>query len=149
MNFAKTLGLTFVTVTVLALSGYAFADDLKGKSLNVNDETSETFLMPRGFEGATGISRIAEVLKHAHDDDRVIVKGKLTKFIGGDKYLLTDEYHDKIVIELDKGQDWSHLTKDMTIVVYAKVDADGHKHDHHHKVLEVIKARPYALTDHS
>ncbi len=137
MRLAKTLTLTLVTIGVMTLSASAFAADVKGAPQNFTEQETANVGQPRGFENGTEFTSIADVLKKSHDHDKVVVRGKLTKFIGGEKYQLTDENNDNIVVELDDDKDWSYLAKDMPIVVFAEVD-----NDHMTKILEVKKARP-------
>lgn len=93
------------------------------------------FNAPRGFDEQ--VLTIAEIKKNAKDDDMVLVSGRLTRRIQGDKYELTDDNGDTITVELDDDQNWSHLAKDMPILVYAEVDKDLMSLE-----LEAVEARP-------
>ncbi|MCR5537058.1 MAG: NirD/YgiW/YdeI family stress tolerance protein [Succinivibrio sp.] len=136
MNLSRTLAIAVCAASLVTMSNYAFAKDEVSSPQNFEGQSALS--MPRGFENDNlKFTSISEILKNAHDHDKVIVKGKLTKFIGGEKYQLTDENNDNIVVELDDDKNWSFIAKDMPIVVFAEVD-----NDHMTKVLEVKDARP-------
>ncbi|MCR5537059.1 MAG: NirD/YgiW/YdeI family stress tolerance protein [Succinivibrio sp.] len=136
MNLSRTLTIAVCAASLVTMSNYAFAKDEVSAPQNFEEQSALN--TPRGFENENlKFTSISEILKNAHDHDKVIVKGKLTKFIGGEKYQLTDENNDNIVVELDDDKNWSFIAKDMPIVVFAEVD-----NDHMTKVLEVKHARP-------
>ena len=137
MNISKHLRVAILAAG-FAASGYAFAADESKVPQNFDDQQLQSEGKPRGFEqDEQKFPSISEVLKKHNHHDKVIVRGRLTKFIGGDKYQLTDGNNDNIIVELDEEKDWSYLAKDMPIVVYAEVD-----NDHMTKILDVKKARP-------
>lgn len=113
----------------LAASGAALADHHHERIFNA----------PRGFDDQ--VMTIAQIKKNAKDDDMVLVTGRLTRRIKHDKYELTDDSGDTITVELDDDQNWSHIAKDMPILVYAEVDRDLMSLE-----LEAVEAKPLGET---
>ncbi len=78
---------------------------------------------PQGF-GVEAPNTVADVLENGRDDQRVVLKGKFTKHIRGDKYEFTDASGKSIAAELDDDRDWSMIVKDQPVEIRAKVDRD-------------------------
>ncbi len=78
---------------------------------------------PRGFENDLTKS-VSQILTDSEDGQLVIVKGRLTRYLGDEKYELTDDFNESIIVELDDDKDWSYISKDQLIEVAAKVDRD-------------------------
>ncbi len=113
----------------------AAADDDHGP--RHNQDCHFTSGMPGGFDNGASMETIAQVLKNAEDEEIVILKGKLTKSLGDEKFEFTDSKGDTIVVKLDDDENWSHLKKDMPIEIEAEVDKDFMSVE-----LEVKCARP-------
>ena len=76
---------------------------------------------PVGFETMKPIT-IKHLKATARDEDDVIVRGRFTEHVRGDKYVFTDEAGDTIVAELDEDKDWSHVKRNAPCEVFAEVD---------------------------
>lgn len=92
--------------------------------------------MPQGFDQAKPVT-VAWVKDSAKDDDFVTLRGRFVAFLRGDKYEFVDEVGTKIVAELDKDWDWSHVHRGELYDICAKVDRDWSR-----VKLEVQKATP-------
>ena len=124
---------TMLISSLMALSLYATtATAGHGKHLGFSHA-------PRGFDNEH-ICSIHDVLNTGDDKDVVIVKGRLTKYLGDDKYELTDNNNDCIVVELDDDRDWSFIAKDQPIEIISEIDKDLLS-----TKLEVRDARPLAM----
>lgn len=77
---------------------------------------------PSGFDNQAP-STIASVLSSAYDEQYVMLKGRLTKYLGRDRYEFTDGTG-KIEVELDDDHDWSYLAKDQLIMISGEFDND-------------------------
>lgn len=88
---------------------------------------------PRGFQNIQTMT-VAQVKQHSFDDQRVALVGKLTKYYGGDHYEFVDQTG-SIMVELDDDRSWSHINKDQTIRIFAKVDREWD-----HVTLDVKRA---------
>ena len=77
---------------------------------------------PQGFEPQ--VSTVADVVKNAKDDQHVVLRGKFTKHIRGDKYEFVDAAGTAITAELDEDRDWSMIVKDQPVEIRAEVDRD-------------------------
>lgn len=93
--------------------------------------------LPRGFGLELKELTVKQILSESKEDDVVRIKGRLTKYLGEEKFELTDNSNDTIIVELDDERNWSYLEKDMPIEVIAKVDDEKVT-----KILEVRCARP-------
>ena len=93
------------------------------------------FAAPQGFNqsaipsGPAGFNNQAPttvkgVLKSAYDDQIVTLKGRLTNYLGDDRYEFTDVNGDRIEVELDDDHDWSNIAKDQLIEIVGEVDKD-------------------------
>ena len=78
---------------------------------------------PRGFESPRS-QTVKQILGFAHDDELVLLTGRLTRYLGDEKYELTDSDSDSIVVVLDDDRDWSYIAKNQLIEVAARVDKD-------------------------
>ena len=77
---------------------------------------------PQGFDNT--VANVAEVLTNGYDDQYVIIRGRLTAYLGKDHYEFTDLNGDRIEVELDDDYNWSHISKDQLIDLYGKIDKD-------------------------
>lgn len=93
--------------TSLWLSHAAWADD-------------EWFNQPRGFNAY--LSSVADIQNKGRDDDKVMLQGRLTNYLGKDNYEFTDVKGDRIEVELDDDVDWSLVHRDQLITISGKLD---------------------------
>lgn len=94
--------------------------------------------LPRGFSTERLLS-VDEVHRHCSDDDKIYMRGRLTRYFGDEDYEFTDLFGNTIEVELDDDEDWSHISKDQLIDIFGKVDRDLFKIK-----IEVKGARPVA-----
>ena len=78
---------------------------------------------PQGF-GPTAPSTVAQVLENGQDDQHVVLQGKFTKHIRGERYEFVDASGKSITAELDHDRDWSMIVKDQPVEIFAEVDRD-------------------------
>ncbi|MBO8415998.1 MAG: NirD/YgiW/YdeI family stress tolerance protein [Proteobacteria bacterium] len=78
---------------------------------------------PAGFNNQAP-STVDGVLKNAYDDQVVTLTGRLTNYLGEDRYEFTDEAGQRIEVELDDDRNWSHIQKDQLITIVGEVDRD-------------------------
>lgn len=79
---------------------------------------------PQGFaKQAATPNTVAQVLSSAQDDQRVTLTGRLTNYLGQERYEFADSTG-YMVVELDDDQNWSHVSKDQLITIFGKVDRD-------------------------
>ena len=78
---------------------------------------------PQGFNNAAP-NTVAGVLSNGHDDQIVTLEGRLTNYLGHDRYEFTDNAGDRIEVELDDDRNWSHIGKDMPIRITGEIDND-------------------------
>lgn len=91
---------------------------------------------PQGFsQAATANNTVRDVLNQGRDDQKVTLTGKLTNYLGHDRYEFTDATG-SIEVELDDDRDWSSIKKDQLITIFGEVDRD-----HHNISIEVKDAR--------
>ena len=76
---------------------------------------------PVGFDKSQPVT-IKQLKNTARDEDYIIVRGRFTEHVRGDKYLFTDESGDTIVAELDDDKDWSHVKRNAPCEIWAEVD---------------------------
>ncbi len=93
--------------------------------------------LPRGFGLELNELTAKQILADSKEDDIVRIKGRLTKYLGDEKFELTDKNNDTIIVELDDDRNWSYIEKDMPLEVIAKVDDEKVT-----KILEVRCAKP-------
>ena len=77
--------------------------------------------LPQGFEPTNPVT-VQWVKESAKDDDFVTLRGRFVAFLRGDKYEFVDEDGVKIVAELDKDWDWSHIRRGDLYEIYAEVE---------------------------
>lgn len=75
---------------------------------------------PSGFNNQAP-NTIAGVLDSAYDGQIVVLRGRLTKYLGHDRYEFTDGTG-TIEVELDDDQDWSFISKDQLIQIRGEFD---------------------------
>ena len=78
---------------------------------------------PAGFDNQAP-NTVKGVLESAYDDQVVTLKGRLTNYLGDDRYEFTDVNGDRIEVELDDDHDWSNIAKDQLIEIVGEVDKD-------------------------
>ncbi len=93
---------------------------------------------PRGFS-AEHLLSVDEVHRRCSDDEKIYMRGRLTRYFGDEDYEFTDLFGNTIEVELDDDKDWSHIRKDQLIDIFGKVDRDLFKIK-----IEVKRARPVA-----
>lgn len=76
---------------------------------------------PQGF--ANNFSTVRDVLDRARDDQPVTLTGRLTNYLGHDRYEFTDDTG-TIEVELDDDKNWSHISKGQLITIMGEVDKD-------------------------
>lgn len=76
---------------------------------------------PAGFDNSP--STVAGVLNNAYDDQVVVLKGRLTKYLGHDRYEFQDSTG-TIEVELDDDRNWSFISKGELIQIRGKYDDD-------------------------
>lgn len=77
------------------------------------------------------------VLKNGADDQVVLLRGKFTQHLRGDKYEFEDEAGNAITAELDHDRDWSMVRKGAPMEIRAEIDRDWNR-----TKLDVRSARP-------
>lgn len=122
---------------VAALAGLmAFNVSAAGPQGFDNDRQQPSTRMPQGFEVHNPVT-VKWVKESAKDDDFVTLRGRFVAFLRGDKYEFVDEDGVKIVAELDKDWDWSHVRRGDLYEIYAEVEKNWSR-----VKLEVHKATP-------
>ena len=107
---------------VAALAGLmAFNVSAAGPQGFDNDRQQPSTRMPQGFEVHSPVT-VKWVKESAKDDDFVTLRGRFVAFLRGDKYEFMDEDGVKIVAELDKDWDWSHVRRGDLYEIYAEVE---------------------------
>ncbi|SPT68101.1 Uncharacterized conserved protein [Anaerobiospirillum thomasii] len=95
---------------------------------------------PQGFANSAAqlpaIASVSDAINKGLDEQHVTLRGRITNFIGDDKYEFQDETG-TIKIELDDDQNWSHIQKDQLIEITGELD----KHLQYVKI-EVYRATP-------
>lgn len=110
------------TLMTLALTGLMAASALAaGPTGFDNDKQRSPSRLPQGFESTSPVT-VQWVKESAKDDDFVTLRGRFVAFLRGDKYEFVDENGVKIVAELDKDWDWSHVRRGDLYEIYAKVE---------------------------
>lgn len=93
---------------------------------------------PQGF-GPTEVTTVKWVLENGTDDQVVLLRGKFTEHIKGEKYEFVDEAGGAITAELDNDRDWSMVKKGAPMEIRAEIDRDWNN-----TKIEVRSARPLA-----
>lgn len=79
---------------------------------------------PAGFGAPSAPnSTIAQLVQSGYDEQRVAVTGRLTNFLGGENYELTDDTG-RILIQLDDDRNWGHLQKGALITVFGELERE-------------------------
>lgn len=74
---------------------------------------------PAGFD--TTVTTVASLLDNGRDHQIVVLNGRLTNYLGRNRYEFQDETG-TIDVFLDKDYDWSHISKDQLIQITGKYD---------------------------
>lgn len=91
---------------------------------------------PQGF-GNNKVTTVQWVLENGADDQVVVLRGKFTQHLRGDKYEFEDEAGTAITAELDHDRDWSMVKKDAPMEIRAEIDRDWNR-----TKLDVRSAKP-------
>ena len=67
---------------------------------------------------------VADLKKNAKDDQVIRLDGRFTAQLSKEKFEFTDTKGEKVVVELDDDQNWSHVQKDALMEITAEVDKD-------------------------
>lgn len=78
------------------------------------------FNQPRGFN--IYLNSVVDIQNNGKDDDKVMIKGRLTNYLGKDNYEFTDINGDRIEVELDDDADWSVVHRDQLITIAGSLD---------------------------
>lgn len=78
---------------------------------------------PGGFPNASPTS-VAQVKSHGWDDQPVVLRGRLTGYLGMNHYEFTDQQGGKIQVELDDDHPWGHIQKGQLIDIYGEIDRE-------------------------
>ena len=123
-------------VALSVVAGTALAAPVSGFGNN-NANAQYTTQGPAGFGGANAAPQtVQQVLDNSYDDQRVTLTGRLTNYLGHDRYEFADDTG-RIEVELDDDRDWSHISKDALITIFGKVDREFHSIK-----IDVKDARP-------
>lgn len=79
--------------------------------------------VPGGFNNAAP-NTVAGVKSNAWDDQIVYLRGRLTNYLGKDKYEFTDLQGGTIEVELDDDMPWGHISRGQLIDIVGDVDRD-------------------------
>lgn len=83
-------------------------------------DDDDWFNQPRGFHMC--LNSVVDIQNNGKDDDRVMLKGRLTNYLGKDNYEFTDVHGDRIEVELDDDADWSAVHRDQLITIAGSLD---------------------------
>lgn len=97
-----------IVITSLWLSHSAYADD-------------DWFNQPQGFD-SDYLSSVVDIQNRGRNNDRVILQGRLTNYLGKENYEFTDIKGDRIEVELDDDVDWSLVHRDQLISIAGELD---------------------------
>lgn len=78
------------------------------------------FNQPRGFN--IYLNSVVDIQNNGKDDDKVMIKGRLTNYLGKDNYEFTDINGDRIEVELDDDANWSVVHRDQLITIAGSLD---------------------------
>lgn len=78
---------------------------------------------PQGFD-LQKMQSVADIEKNARDDQVIRLDGRFTAQLSKEKFEFTDTKGEKVVVELDDDQNWSHVQKDALMEITAEVDKD-------------------------
>lgn len=138
---------TILNVTTLALAISAFSGNVMAAPVQgFGPDTAATQPAagqgrmirgdrPQGFQDIQ-VTSIEALRANGYDDQYVSLVGRLTTYLGDDKYEFRDNTG-TVVVELDDDRTWRHIQKDQLIQIYGKLDKDWDKME-----IEVKKAHP-------
>lgn len=115
----KKLIAAAIAAAAIASTAAIAAPQPQGFDQSVNFTSSA----PAGFAN-NAPNTVAGIKANAHDDQRVVLQGRLTNYLGKDIYEFTDLAGDTIEVELDDDRNWSNISKDQLIEIEAEVDKD-------------------------
>lgn len=107
-----------VSAVALTLCGVAAAQSVNGFDYSAAPAASG----PQGFANDAP-NTVKGVLDNGYDDQHVVLVGRLTNYLGHDRYEFTDKTG-RIEVELDDDKNWSHISKDQLIQIFGKIDKD-------------------------
>ncbi len=108
-----------VSAAVLAVASTAALAAPQG----FNSSTPAVSGGPQGFANQAP-NTVAGVKSSAYDDQVVTLQGRLTNYLGKDRYEFTDMQGGTIEVELDDDYNWSNIAKDQPIEIVGEVDKD-------------------------
>lgn len=111
----KALVKTTLFVLCLGTAGLALAAP-SGFNSQVGSAT------PQGFNNS--VQTVNDILSKGYDDQPVVLRGRLTAYLGKDHYEFTDLNGDRIEVELDDDFNWGQFSKDQLIDLYGDIDKD-------------------------
>ncbi len=116
----KRLTFSVLALALALASGAALADHdhRRGDACDLGGRG------PAGFGNGLQAMTIAAARDQARDDQLVVIKGRLTKSLGDERFEFSDAAGDTIVVKLDDDRDWSMVGKDMPIEIVAEVDKE-------------------------
>lgn len=117
----KKIALSLLVASAIAgatISGVAMA-----APQGFNNSGAVNSTAPQGFAN-NAPNTVDAVLRNGYDDQIVTIRGRLTNYLGHDNYEFTDVNGDRIEVELDDDQSWSHISKDMLIDITGEIDKD-------------------------
>lgn len=79
--------------------------------------------VPGGFNNAAP-NTVAGVKSSAWDDQIVYLRGRLTNYLGDEKYEFVDTQGGSISVELDDDRPWGHIGRGQLIDIVGEVDRD-------------------------
>lgn len=132
------LSVTTLALAISAFSGNAMAAPVQGFGSNATQQGYAQDRMirgdrPQGFNEIQ-VTNIQDLRANGYDDQYVSLVGRLTTYLGDDKYEFRDNTG-TVVVELDDDRTWRHIQKDQLIQIYGKLDKDWDKME-----IEVKKA---------
>lgn len=86
---------------------------------------NKMFFGPQGFENE--YHSVSSIQAHCHDDEIVVLRGRLTNYLYKDNYEFTDENGATIEVELEDHVDWSYVHKDQLIEIMGEVERNMFK----------------------
>lgn len=108
---ALVLGLSVGSAAIAAQAPQGFAD------------SAAVPAGPQGFTENMAPVSVASVLANGQDDQFVMMKGRLSRYLGDERYEFVDGTG-SMIVELDEDRSWSHIRKDQLIVIYGDIDRD-------------------------
>lgn len=115
-----TLACAALAAAVLTTSTMAVAAPVQGFNEAPANYQMHNPTGPQGFNQFQTMT-VQEVKDKAVNHQNVTLVGRLTNYIGKDKYEFQDQTG-TITVELDDDQNWQHIQKDQLIQIYGDVD---------------------------